>query len=205
MKWFTSARKIPSKIGRMPDGTKIPFGPFDPWALCATVGIFAAGYQLLGLNSDSSWNTWLVLALVAVGAGFMVGRMPTDGRNPLTVLTGALNQVTSPRTGRIAGKSVRLPKPHIVRGRTLIALADPQPLPSTTPHEHAPAPVPAPSPTPDLRQRRTSRRHPSAASTPTTVELTTPTPAAADPRPARSITALSGVQQLLAGLPHDHD
>lgn len=191
VKFYTAARKIPSFVGRTHDGTKIPGGPYNVHAVITTAAVAALGYQLLGLSRDSSVTTWLVLGAVAIGAGFLVARMPTDGRNPLSVVAGATAQLTAPSTGRLGGRIVRIRSPHVAYGRTLIAV---------TP---ASAPLQAPMAEPALVTTTPS----TPAATPR-VELTTrrgtanrPLPSASEP--PRTITSLSNVQLLLAGLPQE--
>lgn len=210
VKWYTSARKVPSVIGRTKDGTRIPFGPFKVSAVLTTVGIFVAGNQLLGLGLQSGATPWITVAVVAIGAGALVTKMPTDGRNPLNVVSGAINQTMAPRTGRIDGKPIRISRPHVAYAKTLISLPVVAPA---APQEQAVAPEPVAATT-----TRTRREHVPAAAAPA-AEATIPlrellaAPALAAPAltapeapvpgsvPRRSITALSGVQQLLANLP----
>ncbi|MDN5562557.1 MAG: hypothetical protein L0G49_02080 [Luteococcus sp.] len=196
VKWYTAARKVPSVIGRTKDGTRIPGGPFKVSAVLTTVGIFVAGKQLLGLGMTSGATPWIVLVAAAIGAGALVSMMPTDGRNPINVVIGALNQVIAPRTGRIDGKPIRLRRPHIAYARALVRLPAPAPAlaspePATPHHERVPAAAPTIPAEPSVSlEDLLATPAPSTHEAPDTGSV-----------PRRSITALSGVQQLLASLP----
>lgn len=196
VKWYTAARKVPSVIGRTKDGTRIPGGPFKVSVVLTTVGVFVVGKQLLGLGMTSGATPWIVLVAVAIGAGALVSVMPTDGRNPLNVVVGAVNQVIAPRTGRIDGKPIRLRRPHIAYAKALVALPAPVPSlatpePATPRHERVPAAATAAA-----LEQSVSLGELLAPPAPSTHEAPE-----TGSGPRRSITALSGVQQLLASLP----
>lgn len=178
VKWYTSARHIPQLIGRTPDGTKIPFGPFNTWALGVGAAVFISCYQLLELGMDSSKLVWGSVIVLAIGSGYLVDKVQMGGRNPLTAIAGGITALTSPQYGHVAGRRVTIRRPHVVRGRTLIAveMAD-----ANAPIEPAPAAPSVVKPVPPAAEQAI-REQP------------------AD-QPSRAITSLSGVQKLLASLP----
>ena len=49
MKWYTRARKFPQLIGRTPDGTRIPGGPYTYLQVAAGVGMAAVLAATTGL------------------------------------------------------------------------------------------------------------------------------------------------------------
>lgn len=207
VKWYTSARKLRPKMGRTPHGSKIPFGPFDTYGVVSAGAVFVGAKIYFDLGLRSGVAPWLVLVAAAIGTYFLIARMPTDGRNPLMVASGLVSHVTASSTGVYRGRTLRLPRPHIAHGRVLVTeTCAPSriPIPDEPAYVHdiaTPAPThtaPAPSPTTagasTLPGGLTTHHRPSS----TTVQIE---PAALPAE--RTITALTGVQRLLASLPDD--
>lgn len=180
VRWFTRARRFPQLIGRLPDGTKIPGGPYT-----VTQSLSAAGLLIVGLNTTGIWarfgllgNT-LVLACVTASLVWLLGRIPVGARSPLSVATGLVHAVRAPSTGRMGGRAVRIRRPHRLRHTVVVALTHPD---ASTP---APAaPDPGGGPVPAGPPGAAPSRH-SGTATP------------ADPRPHRP-RPRTGVQALLA-------
>lgn len=202
VKWYTSARKLRPKMGRTPHGAKIPFGPFDTYGVVSAGAVFVGAKIYFDLGLRSGVAPWLVLVAAAIGTYFLIARMPTDGRNPLMVASGLVSHVTASSTGVYRGRTLRLPRPHITHGRVLVAMTD------------HPNNAPAPSHTTPEPARPHTTAAPSAANVTTSTTpdgLTTrPRTSSAAPQPEppavpaeRTITALTGVQRLLASLPDD--
>ncbi|SEF14897.1 hypothetical protein [Jiangella alba] len=198
VKYYTRARKFPQLLGRMPDGTKIPGGPYTVQQLIAAILIIVIG----GLTIDT-WGVFGVFGNIALlfgtafGAVFLIGRLPMNGRNPLYALLGLYRVLNAPASGRYQGKQVRFRRPRRVRSRTNVYLG---PLPGTDPWSglEPGVAVAAGRELPDGLRRRLDRT-PEPAPEPLDDPL-----AAVDP--AHPGAPLSGVQALLALLPADqHD
>ena len=133
VKWYTRARKFPQLIGRTPDGAKIWGGPYTfTQAVGAGVTLFV-GVNTMGLwaNHGLIGNAMILLG-VAYGIVLLLGRIPVGSRSPIAVLAGCVRAVNLPGTGRLAGRAVRIRRPHVVRHRINVLLGplpDP-PLPS---------------------------------------------------------------------------
>ncbi|SDU32423.1 hypothetical protein [Jiangella alkaliphila] len=200
VKYYTRARKFPQLLGRMPDGTKIPGGPYTVQQLIAAILIIVVG----GLTIDT-WGVFGVFGNIAVlfgaafGAVFLIGRLPMNGRNPLYALLGLYRAMNSPASGRYQGRPVRFRRPRRVHNRTSVYLG---PLPGTDPWAGlAPGVTVAAGELPDglsdgLR-RRLDRTPP-----PEVEPLDAPA-TAIEPVAAQVAAPLSGVQALLALLPAD--
>lgn len=197
VKYYTRARKFPQLLGRMPDGTKIPGGPYTVQQLIAAILIIVVG----GLTIDT-WGVFGVfgnIALlfgVAFGAVFLIGRLPMNGRNPLYALLGLYRVINAPASGRYQGRPVRFRRPRRIRSRTSVYLG---PLPGTDPWAGLEPGVAADAgrELPDGLRRRLDRA-PEPAPEPLAEPVAAAEPAVAAP--------LSGVQALLALLPADqHD
>ncbi len=200
VKWYTRARKFPQLIGRTPDGAKIWGGPYT-----FTQAIGAGILLVLGVNTMGLWARYglignaVLLLGVTYGVVLFLGKIPVGSRSPLSVATGALRAVTSPRTGRLAGRPVRLRKPHQVRHRITVLLdRPPAPVAGRLPAAaaHRAAPVPRSKPKPKAKPHPVP--HPVPQQAPQQAPQPAPQPATqAAPAPRRQI-ALSGVQLLLA-------
>jgi hypothetical protein len=178
VRWYTRARRFPQLIGRTPDGARIWGGPYT-----FTQAVGAGLVLFVGLNTMGLWAHYGLVGngLILLGAAYAVvlvlGRIPVGARNPLAVAAGASRALTAPRTGRLAGRPVRLRRPRRLRHQMHVLL-DPTPVtrspanpPPVAPADRAQAAAPADPPP--------------------------PAPAAAGPRPP----ALTGVQSLLAQTP----
>lgn len=159
VKWYTRARRFPQLIGRTADGTRIWGGPYT-----ITQAIGAAAVLIVGLNTMPLWATSSLISngiilTVATGATvYLLGKVPIGTRNPLSVCAGVLQALFAPRTGKYAGRPVRVPKPkklkhHVVFGRpvprnttdesaaptSVEQAAEPEPAPNKPPLEATPA------------------------------------------------------------------
>ncbi|NHB86148.1 hypothetical protein G7085_20930 [Tessaracoccus sp. HDW20] len=110
MKWYTRARKFPQLIGRTPDGTRIPGGPYTYTQVAAGVGtaIVMAQTTWLWAHGSLLLNATIYIGAV-IGAVIATGKLPPGMRNPLVLATGALNLL---KPGyRIGGAAIPHPKP----------------------------------------------------------------------------------------------
>lgn len=176
VKWYTRARKFPQLLGRAPDGTRIPGGPYT-----ITQAVGGGGVLVVGLNTMSLWANFgmignaFVLIAAFLGTVFGLGRLPVGSRNPLSVAAGAFRAISAPATGRLQGRPVRIRRPHQLRHAVVYATAIPD---VATTAEEAPASATAATPRPSRW-------------------ATAPISATPSSSPAR-VPALTGVQALLA-------
>lgn len=125
VKYYTRARKFPQLLGRMPDGTKIPGGPYTVQQLLAAIAILVIG----GMTIDT-WGVFgtfgnaAVLFGAAFGAVFVIGRLPMNGRNPFFALIGLYRAINAPVTGRYQGRPIRFRRPRKVTHMTNVYLGE---------------------------------------------------------------------------------
>jgi len=202
VRWYTRARRFPQLIGRTPDGARIPGGPYTITQV-ATAGVL----MLIALKTTSLWAHYgllangLLLAGVVYGVVFLLGKIPLGSRNPLAIAAGAWRALTSPSTGRLGGRPVRLRGPHRVQHRMTVFLpaaaptaAAPEPT-ATVPPAPAAEPLAAPAPAgtqlgeqadPSDRRAKTSRRRSKARSS---LGHRRPAPGPADEQPTAAPAA----------------
>ena len=133
MKWFTRARRFPQLIGRTPDGARIPGGPYTVTQVVGAGAVLFLGTQTMGLWAHYGLlSNAFILATVTFAVVFGLGKIPVGSRNPLSVFSGALRALSAPPTGRLAGRPVRLRRPHQVRHQLVTLLPTPA-SPSATP------------------------------------------------------------------------
>lgn len=109
-RFFTNARRFKQVLGSLPDGTKIPGGPYT----YSQVG-FMVGTAVLAWITSGIWSTGstigdlLIGAGLAYGMGLLAGRAPATRRSPMRLIGGAWNIVTHPGPGgRWRGKKLQL-------------------------------------------------------------------------------------------------
>ena len=168
-KWFTSARKFPQLIGRTPDGTQLPGGPYTITQL--VVGGVVA---LLLWNTTGVWARFglagniVVGPALLIGAVFAAGKIPFEMRSPVVVGAGWINALSRSTAG---STPVRLRPPHRSFGHPVLMVTEwtgTVPEPALPPAEPGPSAAPVP-------------------------------PGRVRPPIPHTLPALTGVQQLLAG------
>jgi hypothetical protein len=109
-RFYTSARFFKQVLGSLPDGTKIPGGPYTYTQISTMLGIVVGGWILRGLwTTGSGFGDILLLLAVAVGAGYLIAQLPQSRRNPLKLFGSAVTLLTHPGPGgRWKGKPLRL-------------------------------------------------------------------------------------------------
>lgn len=114
-RFYTVALRIPQLIGRTPDGTKLPFGPYTIPQM--VVGAVAA---VVLWNTTALWARFGLIGNLVLAAGLLfaavwgTGRMPPGLRNPLVIVGGWIHAI-----GRVGATApmVQLRKPRVVRGQ----------------------------------------------------------------------------------------
>lgn len=157
-KWFTSARKFPQLIGRTPDGTQLPGGPYTITQL-----VVGGAMALLLWNTTGLWARFglagniIIGPALVIGAVFAAGKIPFEMRSPVVVGSGwvhALSRSTS------VISPVRLRPPHRSFGHPVLmvtrwpeagsVLRPAEGRPAEAPHRPGPADPQAPSSLPAL-------------------------------------------------------
>lgn len=168
-RFYTRSRKFPKVIGRLHDGTRIPFGPYT-----IAQAVIGCGVAFVAISTRGSWGSGTILLdlpvslALAWAAAWGAGRIPATRRNLLTVIIGAVSAVFQPAAGRYRERPLRLNKPHHAAGKVAIALAAPvaaadsMPATPTPPAETAPVEPVKPTPARELE----------SASAPRTVAVT---------------------------------
>lgn len=99
-RFYTSARRFKQVLGSLPDGTKIPGGPYTYSQIGLMVGTVVLGWLTRGVwGTNSAIGDLIILLTVAVGIGFLIGKMPHSRRNPLKILGSILVVLTHPGPG----------------------------------------------------------------------------------------------------------
>lgn len=131
-RWYTAARRFPQLIGRTPDGSKLPGGPYTILQLVVGAVVLFVLWNTTGL-----WARGGLFVNIAIGGGLLCGsvwlsgRLPYNLRNPLVVVGGWWHAIE--RAGGTAGRAadVRLRKPrHPANGQVLMLIPDDTPAPS---------------------------------------------------------------------------
>lgn len=109
-RFYTSARRFQQRLGAWPDGSKIPGGPYTYTQVVVMVGVLILGWATMGMwGSGSPVGSFIMLVIVAYGAGLLVGRMPKARRNILGLAGSGLALLTHPGAGgRYKGRPLRL-------------------------------------------------------------------------------------------------
>lgn len=141
-RFYTRSRKIPHLIGKTPQGGRIIGGPYT----LTQIGVFVVVVGLLWATRHLWFfeNYLLSLALIpatGLGLGFLAGRLPITGRNPLRMASSLWHAATAPPRGVTAGRPVphlRIsPNPYtphpLLSTNSAPVLAAPHPTDSTTP------------------------------------------------------------------------
>lgn len=116
VRWYTRARRFPQLIGRAPDGTRIPGGPYT-----FTQVIVTAMFLFAALKTVDWWGPFdlignvMTLALATVGVVWGLGRIPVGARNPLSSIDGLWRSLAAPRAGCVRGRPISIRRPSRVR------------------------------------------------------------------------------------------
>lgn len=115
-RFFTAARRFPKMLGKLPDGTRIWGGPYTLLQGVVLVVVAAAAVLTKPMWSFGSFIIDIsIVGGIAIAAGLLSGRIPTQSRNVLTVGMSAMHAIGSPVEGRRNGRKVAIRPPHHVR------------------------------------------------------------------------------------------
>lgn len=146
VKFYTRARKFPRLIGTTLGGQTLPGGPYTARQLVVVLGVLVLATKTSGLwgAGMGGLSKVLVIVFAALGSAALTRHLPTFTRNPLSLIAGLLRVLTSPTTGRLRGRPVRLPPINAVKGYSMIddgpartAGHVDQTVPDTAPHADA--------------------------------------------------------------------
>ncbi|MGP9587202.1 hypothetical protein ACT3TB_16255 [Micrococcaceae sp. AOP34-BR2-30] len=109
-RFYTSARRFKQVLGSLPDGTKIPGGPYTYAQVGVMIAVLILGWLTRGVwGSGSAVGDLLLIIVIAVGAGFIIAKMPPSRRSPLRVLGSIIALLAHPGPGgRWKGKGLKL-------------------------------------------------------------------------------------------------
>ena len=129
LKWYTRARKFPQLIGRTPDGTRIPGGPYTYTQVAAGVvtAVVLAQTTWLWAHGGLILNATIFIG-ATVGAVFAAGKLTPGMRNPIVLASGALNLMSSGY--RLDGTAIRNPKPNTATAAGPVTVFIPAPQPA---------------------------------------------------------------------------
>lgn len=134
VRFYTRARKVPTLIGKLPDGSPIPFGPYTGLQLIASVGTLIVLFKTRELWGFAGGLVDLLLAVaIAFAVGKIAGRFESGFHNPVVLATGAMASLTQPRHGTSGGRPVRMPRTVRATGRIVVqARATPLTAPASS-------------------------------------------------------------------------
>ncbi len=128
-KWYTRARKFPQLIGRTPDGTRIPGGPYTVTQVLGGIGACFLTSQILKVWSPGDIvSSAVVLLLISGSVVFFLGKLPPGMRNPLIYLKGVLRLFFA-RGYRLSGR----PMPELKASRVAVDAVVAETLKGTPP------------------------------------------------------------------------
>lgn len=213
-RFYTLARRFPTLIGRLPNGSELPYGPYTVGQFVTAVVLLVGGYWTLPLWGGQRGlllNAPLLLGVTA-GAVMFLRKVPWRGRGPVPMLRGAFSSYGSAQ-GTYRGKALPARQATRVTGRICIADERAMSAASTLLRERR-AQLPGQAAQVHQDAAASAQHHVSAgvSTSPPPAPLTAPASAAPAPtstarpaprtaRPARAARAagaasLSGVQRL---------
>lgn len=145
-RFFTRSRRFRKFLGRLPDGTKLPGGPYT-----ITQGLVLAVVLIIACITQGLWGTgtpfvdFPLAGAFAWAAAWGAGRIPMTRRNLFSVITGGLTAMLRTSAGSYRGAPLRIRPPHQATGKSFIGKAPSRPV-APAPAEPVIAPTPAPAP-----------------------------------------------------------
>ena len=114
-RFYTASRRIPTMIGRLPDGSRIWGGPYTVSQV--VIGLIV---MVVALMTRPLWSIGGLLDLVAIlgtgyGACYLARYIPQSKFNLFVVGSVAARAFISPVQGRLKGRRFQWPKPNQVQ------------------------------------------------------------------------------------------
>lgn len=86
-RFYTAARRFKQVLGSLPDGTKIPGGPYTYGQVGILAGVLIVGWITRGIwGSGSVIGDFIILLAVAVGATILAGKLPGSRRKATGIM-----------------------------------------------------------------------------------------------------------------------
>lgn len=149
-RFFTSARRVNIMVGKWPNGGRIPGGPYTPVQMLIGSVVLVVGKWTLpywgGLLGSSPLVQFIGLIIIAAGATWGSGKIPSTRRKLTDLSLDAVNAATVSSAGKYRGAGIRLQPPRIFTGTVLFRLdeLEQEPAEQIAPQTAA-APVTAPT------------------------------------------------------------
>lgn len=121
-RFYTLARRFPTLIGRLPNGSDIPYGPYTVGQFVTGVCLLVVGYRTMPLWGGGRGlfvNGPLLLGLTAAVV-IVMRKVPWRGRGPVPVLRGMLGSYSATE-GTYRGKSLPARQATAVMGGVVVA------------------------------------------------------------------------------------
>lgn len=182
-RFYTRGRKIQLLIGTTPQGGKIWGGPYTITQAIGFGAVVLVGWLTMDIWAlDEFFINIMILAGVAVGTLYGLGKIPLGARSPIVLANGLYQAISAPRSGTLGGRKIQPMRPvHVIHKVTVLANSVAS-RPDTTA-------VPVADQVPVPVSSRRSRRHPSQLQQATSAAVATPSSIAA-PVPGRTQAAL---------------
>lgn len=124
-RFYTSISRIPVLIGKIGE-SRIIGGPYTPTQIVLGVLVLVVGYNTMPVWGPLVGSLTLVrLFALLVAAGFVLwasGQLPSSRRKIHNLVIDAAGATIAPGAGKLNGRPVRLPTPHLVGGTVLIGI-----------------------------------------------------------------------------------
>lgn len=123
-RFYTAARRFKQVLGSLPDGTKIPGGPYTYGQVGLLVGILFLGWITRGIwGSGGAIGDFVMLLAVAVGATILAGKLPGSRRKATGLIGSIWKLLFHPGAGgfyrgrpmRLSTKAQRVQRESIAR------------------------------------------------------------------------------------------
>lgn len=110
-RFYTKARFFKQVLGSLPDGTKIPGGPYTYPQVATMLTVLIGGWLVRPVwSTGSAFGDIILLIAIAFGSGYLISRLPASRRSPLKLIGSAVVLLTHPGPGgRWRGKPIRIP------------------------------------------------------------------------------------------------
>lgn len=111
-RFYSSIRRIPTTLHRLPDGTRIWGGPYTLVQGAGAAAVLALLWSVRGIWGTQTLIVDVIISLGWAAAAVWLLRYAPDNTHELIMLfTGAINAWSKPRTGQYEGVKFELTRP----------------------------------------------------------------------------------------------
>lgn len=136
-KWFTTARRFPQLIGRTPDGTHLPGGPYTITQLVVAVVLVLLLWNTTGIWARFGFGGNLIVGpAILIGGVFAAGKLPFGMRSPAVVAAGWMHATSRTIAPPVP---VRLRPPHRATHGSVLMITNDFPSEEMVSTEYEPA------------------------------------------------------------------